>query len=189
MKILKIIFLLPLSLLLLWASGFAFFSAFAIFAKPQFAKEKTDAIIVLTGGSQRIEEGLKLFAQRKSEELFISGVHKDVIKNDITFLWKSNTELPPCCITLGYRATTTEENAQEVKEWVAINNIKTIRLVTGNYHIARSLLEFYTAIPGIKIYAHPVSQTELTLESSHFWRLLFSEYNKILYRSLQLGFK
>lgn len=188
MKILRNILFLFSSIAFLWIAGFSAFSAFTIFAKPQAQTTRTDAIIVLTGGGQRIDEGLALFARRQSKNLFISGVHKDVIKNDIIGIWQGPDDLPPCCITLGYKATTTEENATEVREWIAINKIKSIRLVTGNYHMPRSLLEFYHKIPGIVIYAHPVKQLELTIENRDFWNLLVLEYHKTLYRSLQLIF-
>jgi uncharacterized SAM-binding protein YcdF (DUF218 family) len=111
-----------------------------------------------------------------------------VIKNDITMLWQKKPDLPPCCITLGYQATTTEENALETREWITKNNIKTVRLITGNYHMARSLLEFHHMIPNVKIYAHPVTQPELTLDNRDFWVLIAVEYHKTLYRFLQLTF-
>ena len=36
----------------------------------------TDAIVVLTGGSQRVENGLSLLAEGKAKKLFVSGVYR-----------------------------------------------------------------------------------------------------------------
>ena len=40
--------------------------------------EQTDAIVVLTGGSSRLEEGVNLLMQRKAKKLFVSGVYRGV---------------------------------------------------------------------------------------------------------------
>lgn len=188
MSILKNIAALLLSLFAVWVLGFAVFAGFAILAPPQEPATKTDAIIVLTGGNNRIHEGLKLFAEKKSKNLFISGVHKDVMMGEITRQWQGSPALPPCCITLGYQATSTTENALETREWIEKNNIKTIRLVTGNYHMTRALLEVRHMLPGIKVYMNPVPQNDLGIETPRFWFLLLVEYHKTLYRSVELLF-
>ena len=41
----------------------------------------------------------------------------------------------------------TNGNAIEAKQWIEQNGIKTITLVTANYHMPRSLLEFKKALP------------------------------------------
>ena len=40
--------------------------------------DQTDAIVVLTGGSSRLEEGVNLLMQRKAKKLFVSGVYRGV---------------------------------------------------------------------------------------------------------------
>ena len=185
MKILKNITALILMLVAAWVIGFGVFFGFAM-APPQEQYRQTDAIIVLTGGANRIQEGLSLFAQKKSRNLFISGVNKDVTKPEFLVLWTGSTALPACCVTLGYEATSTLENAIETQGWVRENNIKTIRLVTGNYHMARALLELRASLPDVKIYMHPVWQPDLSLNDQRFWVLLLMEYHKSLYRALQL---
>ncbi|MCC6598286.1 MAG: YdcF family protein [Alphaproteobacteria bacterium] len=188
MKILKNLTALILTFCSLWAIGFAAFAAFAITAPPRAPEQTTDAIVVLTGGDNRIQEGLSLFAHRKARHLFISGVHKDVTKNDLTNLWQSETPLPPCCLTLGYKATSTEQNAEETSDWIREQKFTSIRLVTGNYHMARSLMELHHALPGVEIYIHPVQQADLDIKNQRFWSLLLLEYHKTLYRAAQLLF-
>lgn len=161
--------------LVLWIGGYSLFlvniSAHTL-AQPN---TKTDAIIVLTGGNNRIQTGLSLFSSGLSGHLFITGVHDAVKKKDIT-------KISTCCIILGHKARTTLENASEAKEWIAAQNIKTIRLVTSAYHMDRALLEFRHAIPDIEIIAHPVHDDRDTLQDINFWKITFSEYNKTLFR-------
>ena len=188
MHIIKKIILGIALLFTLWILGFVAFSLSALISGQQGKDETTDAIVALTGGQNRIQEALDLFAQGKASHLFISGVFKDVRKRDITGLWEGEHALPTCGITLGYEATTTEQNAQETREWIIKEDYQSIRLVTGNYHMARSLLELRHAMPGIDIYAHPVKQPNLGVFSKRFWELVFTEYHKYLYRRVQLLF-
>lgn len=188
MKILKNITALALTLFFLWVAGFIAYAAFAIIAPPRETGTVTDAIVVLTGGDKRIQEGLSLFAARSAPQLFISGVHKDVTKAELEALWRGPGTLPPCCITLGYKATSTEQNADETSDWIREQKFTSIRLVTGNYHMPRSLMELHRALPGVEIYIHPVWQPDLGLRNRRFWTLLLIEYHKTLYRGTTLLF-
>ena len=44
---------------------------------------KTDAIVVLTGGRGRIEEGVRLYREQKARWLFLIGVDPSVQKKDL----------------------------------------------------------------------------------------------------------
>ena len=188
MSIFKKAALGALAALVLWIGGFALFATSSILAKPQGVDETTDAIVVLTGGNNRVEEGLELFANGRATHLFITGVFEDVTKREILSRWKGDYALPPCCVTLGYQATTTVQNAAETREWIQKQDYSSVRLVTGNYHMWRSVMEFKHALPGIDIYTNPVWQPDLGMGARHFWELLFSEYHKCLYRRVQLLF-
>lgn len=179
-KLFKIVVLL---VLILWAGGYAVFIYNIPIKTLPNTSNKTDAIVVLTGGSNRIQTGLHLFSDKISPILFITGVHPSVKKEELTALWKGKTMLPECCIILGHIATTTLENAIETKSWLNNNdsNIKSIRLVTSAYHMQRAILEFKNKIKDVNIIAHPV-EDQLTLKDIKLWKLTFSEYNKILVR-------
>jgi len=89
-----------------------------------------------------------------------------------------------CCVTLGYDARSTEGNARESLRWLGENNFTTIRLVTANYHMNRSLLEFRRVMPQITIIANPVFPRQV---QDPYWFaqpgtviLLFNEYHKYL---------
>ena len=188
MKTLRFIGLGIVSAFALWLVGLALFSVVSLSAKPQTPAQTSDAIVVLTGGQNRVDQGLILFANGKASHLFISGVHPDVKKREITRLWAGETSLPPCCIALGKTATTTVENAIETAEWAKDNDIQSIRLVTSNYHMARAKLELSAKMRDVEILTHPIQQDDLDTAEQRIWELLFSEYHKYLLRFVQLLF-
>lgn len=146
------------------------------------ATQPTDAIIVLTGGSDRLKMGLTLLTQKKAKKLFVSGVYRG---NDVRRLLEVQQHKPTellCCINLGYAATSTAGNATESASWIKGQNYKSIRLVTANYHMPRSLLEFHHALPEIKIIPHPVFPAQFKRTEWWAWpgtaALIISEYTK-----------
>ncbi|MGH1404460.1 MAG: YdcF family protein [Alphaproteobacteria bacterium] len=147
--------------------------------------DRVDAIIVLTGGHNRITAGLSLFAEEYAPTLFISGVHQSVKQDDILSMWNGGNPLPECCITLGYDAQTTLGNAQEVKAWVRTQKINSIILVTNDYHMDRAKLEFSSVMPQIKIQPYPVL-SNIDLQDKTFLKNSLSEYNKLLFRTVIL---
>ena len=64
------------SAILFWIGGFIIFDAYIRQSKNN--TEKTDAIVVLTGGKNRITEAFKLFNDDMSIFLIISGVYDKV---------------------------------------------------------------------------------------------------------------
>ena len=169
-------------LLTLWGLGYIFFLFNVASAKPELTSQKTDAIIVLTGGPSRISEGLNLLADNNAPILFITGVNKNASKQDLINQWtRTNKPKNLCCIELDYEATNTEENAKEIKTWVDKNEIKSIRLVTSDYHSIRAYLETRDLLSDdIKIIQHPVASENSYNSRLHFWTLTFKEYNKTL---------
>jgi uncharacterized SAM-binding protein YcdF (DUF218 family) len=146
--------------------------------------QKTDAIVILTGGKNRISTGLNLLERKLSNKVFISGVYKNVNINKIFKIEKVQTKGLKNKITLGYLAENTSQNARETINWAITENVKTIRLVTSIYHIPRSVLEFSYENKLIKIIAHPVYSENLKLKNWWKWKgttyLLAREYFKYL---------
>lgn len=165
---------------LIWLLGWMWFAASVATMKPQAIDEKTDAIIVLTGGDKRVNTGLDLLEDGKADYLFISGVNPQVKTEELIALWKGDHAKVLSKITLGYTADNTASNATESQEWIKKNNIKSIRLVTANYHMTRSLLMFRKAMPDLVIIKHPVTPPDFKPWKEQFWPLTFSEYNKVL---------
>ena len=165
-----------------WLGGLICFD-YKINHLTQDVTTKTDAIVVLTGGRHRLSEAASLLNQGMSERLFISGVPANVSLNalkkrgDIKIFTHKE-------ITLDKIATNTFENARETSNWIKENNIQSIRLVTSNYHLFRSLVEFRRWNHDVKIILHPVYSEKVatswwkSLDSFYF---LASEYNKFLF--------
>lgn len=155
--------------------------------------EATDAIVVLTGGSERLSTGLELLSTGKAKKLFISGVHPGLSLDHIIGNQPIAPRLRSCCVILGHVAETTIGNADETRTWLALENYNSLRLVTANYHMPRSLMLFHATMPDIQIIPHPISPDSVNL--AHWWdhsgtaRLLVNEYNKYLWAAvrLQLG--
>jgi len=144
---------------------------------------RTDAIAVLTGGSGRLDEGLELLSQDMAERLFVSGVHKS---NDVRNLLDHSKRRPTDLqsrIVIG-NAINTVGNADETAAWSHRENVKSLRLVTGAYHMPRSLLEFAHAMPEVSLIPHPVFPARVKLQN--WWTypgtaaLITSEFNKFL---------
>jgi uncharacterized SAM-binding protein YcdF (DUF218 family) len=164
----------------IWLMGWVLFLIGVTMVRPADPVENTDAIIVVTGGQNRVNTGLDLLHQGKAHYLFISGVNRNVTVEQIVRLWKPGMDSIPCCIVLGHAANNTEGNARESSQWVRQQDLRSIRLVTSNYHLPRAWIEFTHALPRRRIIAHPVKSVALEDGSRDYLRLSFSEYNKTL---------
>ncbi len=167
----------------LWLAGLVYFAT----NLPQRVADparRTDAIVVLTGGSGRLRQAFELLEQDRAQQLFVSGVERSV---EIAELLRIDRIAPPelaCCVVLGYKAGDTRGNALETAAWMGEQGFASLRLVTATYHMPRSLLEFRYAMPEIEILPHPVFTK--SFKQADWWRwpgsasLLASEYNKYL---------
>lgn len=148
-----------------WSAGFIqFVRGISNFTQP--TGSETQAIVVLTGGSLRLQAGLDLLATGVAEKLFVSGVHRGV---DVTELLRISRQTPKaldCCIVLGYAADNTRGNAQETAVWMRKEGYRSMRLVTANYHMPRSLFELRQVMPDALIVPNPVSPSHVKL---HAW--------------------
>lgn len=166
-----------------WAVGFLWFVA----TLPQSVADPataTDAVVVLTGGSERLDTGMRLVEAGLAHRLFISGVHKDVDVGDVLRLVKGRHDDLADSLVLGHAADDTVGNAIETARWMRDEKVGSIRLVTGAYHMPRALVEFRRAVPDATILPHPVFPD--AVKSQEWWRwpgtaaLLATEYSKYL---------
>lgn len=157
------------------------------FATPPRVEDRaaaTDAIVVLTGGSLRVQSGIDLLREGKGRELFISGVDRRVDQAELLRVSGNGAPSLACCVVLGHHALNTEGNARETAQWMRRQGYRSLRLVTAWYHMPRSRLEFERAMPGISIIAHPVFPERVKQERWWTWHgtatLLIGEYGKYL---------
>ena len=157
---------------LLWALGFLWF---AIALPLPAGEEKTDGVIVLTGGKGRIDRGLEALRSGWSPRLFISGVDPDVKPHEFAIEYHIGSLQMACCVTLGFAATDTASNASEAADWIESQDLKSVRLVTSDWHMRRAVAELKRASPRVEIVPDAVT-------TSPSLKMLFLEYHKMLAR-------
>ena len=166
-----------------WLSGLTWFAGDIPRRAPQLAGD-VDAIVVLTGGSGRLRVGLDLLQAGDGRMLFVSGVYRGVDVAELLRLSQAAPAELECCIALGYSADDTRGNAVETAQWMAERSFASLRLVTANYHMRRSLFEFTRAMPDATIIPHPVPSPNVHLADWWSWpgsaRLIAVEYTKYL---------
>lgn len=176
-----------------WFFGFLLFAA-AIPSGITDRQSKTDAIVVLTGGGERLSEGFDLLSHGLAPRLYISGVAAGVGIDELAKLVAEAGGTMPdeatlkCCVTVD-RAQNTIGNAVTSAQWFAEQQVHSIRLVTANYHMNRSLLEFHRARPGIVVVANPVfpqgMRDPIWFIKPRILALLVNEYHKYLVAALR----
>lgn len=168
---------------IIWSAGLLAFSVHVLSQAPP-DNARTDAIVVLTGGPERINTGIDLLAQGRAATLFISGVNEQVDAQQLLSLWRNarpDATASPCCIVLGHRAHNTNENAAEAAAWIAQHPLTSLRLLTADYHMPRARLEFAAALPGIEILPQSVPTPHIPLF------LIAGEYHKTAYTFLRVA--
>ena len=170
------------SAIMFWIGGFMIFDAYI--KKSQNNTAKTDAIVVLTGGKNRISEALELFNNDMADILIISGVNDKVSINELQAQNKTLITKNKDKIIIGREAANTNQNAIEVSDAIRRNNVRSVRLVTSFYHMPRSREEILAHNPDLEIIIHPVYSQNV---SSKWWKkwnsfkLIASEFNKFAF--------
>lgn len=160
---------------LIWLFGFLWFAV--ALPGPMPADTRTDAIIVLTGSSGRIEHALKVLERGNAPNLLVSGVDREVRPREFAAQFKVPAHLMKCCVTLGYRAYDTRSNAIEAAQWATEHGAKSVRLVTADWHMRRAALETAREFPeGVRLQRDGVP-------SRPSLGTLFLEYHKLLARA------
>ena len=157
--------------LVAYAIGFALF---AMALPAPAGDERTDAIVVLTGGSGRLDRGFELLQRGLARHMLISGVAPTVRPQELVAAYHVDPRLFQCCITLGREAFDTRSNADEVARWLQRWHSRSIRLVTNDIHMRRARFEIGRRV------GDDVSIVEDAVPTESDIRQLFIEYNKYL---------
>ncbi len=158
--------------------------AFAIHIERQSTPDNVsaDALVVLTGSHKRIETGIALVRQGAAPRLLISGVNgkgsADIVRHFV-----GHDELVSCCIDFGLEARTTFGNAREASKWAVGKDIRSLVVITSDFHLPRTMVHFSRAFPDIALIPYPVEST-LPVTTWYRYRsnamLLVEEYLKFL---------
>ncbi|VVT29843.1 YdcF family protein [Rhizobium sp. EC-SD404] len=162
--------------------GFLQFADQVAALQPPEQIETTDAIVVLTGGSQRIDHGVSLFNEGVGKRMLISGVNPRTSGATLKSMTAGSDELFDCCVDIGYDAIDTIGNANETARWIAAHGFSRVLIVTSNYHVPRSLLELRRADPVTAFDVYPVTLADLRGEDwllkPEVMRVMIGEYAK-----------
>jgi uncharacterized SAM-binding protein YcdF (DUF218 family) len=157
---------------------------------------QADAIVVLTGGSKRMEAGVELLTAGTAPVLFVSGVDhrvdparvRDLVPGVGASLDQATID---CCIVLGYGASDTLGNARETALWARATGRKSLVLVTSNYHMPRAWIEFEHALPEIALVPFPVVPADVRVNA--WWRwpgtfgLIAGEWTKYIFARVRIA--
>jgi len=169
--VIRYLFRLIAFLLLIYALGYA---AFAVLLPKPAGDERTDAIVVLTGGSGRLDRGFELMERGLARRMLISGVARTVRPEELIAAYEVDPRLFACCITLGREAFDTRSNADEVARWLSRRRYASIRLVTNDLHMPRARYELRKRV------AAEVTIVSDAVPTEPGFRAIFVEYNKYL---------
>lgn len=162
---------------ILWCLGFV---AFMLALPRPLGDVRTDAIVVPTGGSGRIDRGLALLRVGAARRMLVTGVAPEVRAGELAAEYHVPARLFACCVDLGQDAVDTRSNAQETARWVKLRGYRSVRLVTSDWHVPRARLELVSALGG------DVTVIGDGVPSSPRFGLLLTEYNKLLLRRVAI---
>ena len=153
----RAIFYVIISLFFVWLGGY-FWYVNKLTSDQANETEETDAIVVLTGGQNRLNVAVKLLEDGFADKLYISGVDEKVTRIELLNLLGARKELEECCIESGNQAADTVGNAIETLAWIEQNEIESLRVVTSLEHMPRAMVEFQRFMPEVKFIEHPVGR-------------------------------
>ena len=164
-------------LTLAWLLGFVWFAM----ALPQpRAGGRTDAAIVLTGGEGRVTRGLEALRRGWTTRLLVSGVDREVKPREFRAAYDIAPDQMACCVTLGFESVDTRSNAREAARWIAAGKLRSVRLITTDWHMRRAAFELARVTPsGVTVVRDAVA-------SQPGFETLFTEYHKLLARWISL---
>ena len=164
----------------------------------KYISKKSSDIVILTGGTNRIKDGLKIVNKFEKSSTFnskilVSGTGKGFTKMSLAKNIDFDFNLIECCIELDSISTNTYSNAFETLKWAEKNNISEFILITSNYHMPRAFLEFKYRMPNLKIFTYPITPKKHNinnwLSSFQTFSLVLSEYCKFLVANLRIIFQ
>ena len=151
--------LLVLGFFVLLYAGYQFNSFVIDAAAGASVPPHADAIVVLTGGKGRVNEGLRMLRAGVADTLILSGVHEDA-GMDAIFANGVDPYLRESII-LEKSSKNTYENAVQTRRLVIEKGFKSIVLLTSWYHLTRAELIFRTVLPkDVVIFACAVARPE-----------------------------
>jgi uncharacterized SAM-binding protein YcdF (DUF218 family) len=181
--------LIALLVMLPLALGFIWFAS-QISTREVALTRNADGIVVLTGGSSRVNDAFELLASRRGKRLLITGVYPATNQGEISRVLPEYERLFACCVDLDRTAVNTLGNAIGTRRWAEALGFHSLIVVTSGYHMPRALAELAHQLPGVELVPYPVVSERLRSEPwwSHLAtaKLLFSEYLKYIVAAIRM---
>jgi uncharacterized SAM-binding protein YcdF (DUF218 family) len=173
---------------LIWASGLLAFAARVQQSTPQAPPAMADGIVALTGANsrERIAAAVELLAEHKGRRVLVSGVNREVSREQLRAASGTVRRFYDCCVDLGFTAADTVGNARETAEWAKAMRYRSLIVVTADYHMPRAMLELRAVMPAPAVTLQTYAVPTASLKSRHWWRspgaarLMVVEYSKYL---------
>ena len=154
---------------LIWLVGLFAFADRVRSYTPAADPARADAIVALTGPSaERVNAAIRLLEQDKGQRVLISGVNREVRRQELRALTPGSNKLFNCCVDLGFEAEDTIGNAQEIAAWADAKGYDSVIVVTSDYHMPRALTEIRAAAPDLALTPYAVETP--SLDNSRWWR-------------------
>src|ERR1700733_4984996 len=154
--------------------------------------QNADGIVVLTGGTSRVNDALELLSSGRGKRLLITGVNPGPTTGDIAHQSGNYERLLACCVDLDYSALNTLGNAVQSRSWANSHNFHSLIVVTSAYHMPRALAELAHQLPYDTLVPYPVVSDRLRIEpwwsNSDTAKLVLSEYLKYLFAKVRMRF-
>jgi uncharacterized SAM-binding protein YcdF (DUF218 family) len=164
-----------------WAAGLAGFSAAVWSETPPNPIPRADGIVALTGGDGRVSEAMALLAEKDAPALLISGAGRGTYLGDFTADDAAAATRYASVITLGHMAATTRGNALETAVWAKARHMRSLLIVTADYHMPRAIFVIGQRLPDVELIGIPVRPPAMAhMTSLATWRILAVEYTKYL---------
>lgn len=174
-----------LVLFAIWLSGLCAFADRIARLTPSETPSRADGIVALTGRSDlRLTAATDLLVEGKAQRMLISGVNRQVKRQQLLALTRAPKPVFDCCVDLGFTAEDTLGNAQEAADWAHGMRFHRLILVTADYHMPRALLELHTLAPDLAIQAYPLATPEVDVRrwprTTGGARRIMAEYAKYM---------
>jgi uncharacterized SAM-binding protein YcdF (DUF218 family) len=147
------------------------------------AREPADGIVALTGEGGRLIPAMDLLQNGFGKRLLITGVNPQTSKVQLRTVLHGGA-LFDCCVDLGFAALDTRGNAEEAATWARSHGYESLIIVTADYHMPRSLVEFGSEMPEVKLIPYPVRDLP-KMPTMQTARRLGGEYLKYVASSIR----
>ena len=117
--------------------------------------------------------------QGLAPRMLVSGVDREVRPAEFAAEYHIDLAQLTCCITLGYESVDTRSNAREAARWIVRHRVRSVRLVTSDWHMRRAAYDLALVAPA------GLTVIEDAVPTQPSFYVLFLEYHKLIVRVAQ----